>query len=102
MRIRDDVDAGNDDYEFGVNVTFGAYFSKTNSSLTIFNDTLEQVLLYGNNDDNDVYVGDTELGTAITLTFTPSQANATAPVIWTCAVGNNTALFRFVPTECRH
>ena len=42
------------------------------------------------------------LGTAITLTFTPSQAAAGAPVVWTCAVANNTALFRFVPSECRH
>jgi hypothetical protein len=67
MRIRDDLDVGNDDYEFGVSPTFGAYFSKTNSSLTLFNDTLEQVVLYANYDNNDIYVGDTEVGTAMTL-----------------------------------
>jgi len=67
MRIRDDLDVGNDVYEFGVSQTFGAYFSKGVDPLTLFNDTLEQILLYANNDDNDIYVGDTELGTAITL-----------------------------------
>lgn len=67
MRIRDDLDIGDDDYEFGVSQTFGAYFSKTNSSLTMFNDTLEQIVLYANYGNNDIYVGDTEVGTAMTL-----------------------------------
>ncbi len=42
------------------------------------------------------------LGTAVTLTFTPSQTGAGAPVVWTCSVANNTTMFRFVPSECRH
>ena len=44
----------------------------------------------------------TTVGTAITLTFVPSQATtAGSPIVWTCCSGN-TSLFRFVPAECRH
>ena len=42
------------------------------------------------------------LGTAVTLTFTPTQGAAGAPIVWTCSVANNTSMFRFVPGECRH
>jgi len=42
------------------------------------------------------------LGTAITLTFTPSQTAAGAPIVWTCSVGGTTTLYRYVPSECRH
>jgi type IV pilus assembly protein PilA len=42
------------------------------------------------------------IGTAITLTFVPSQAAAAgSPIVWTCNAGAS-ALFRFVPAECRH
>ena len=42
------------------------------------------------------------LGTAVTLTFTATQAAAGAPIVWTCSVANNTTMFRYVPGECRH
>ena len=42
---------------------------------------------------------DTGAGTALSLTFTPSQTNATAPVNWECATTAGTE--RFVPAECR-
>ena len=42
------------------------------------------------------------VGTAITLTFVPSQAAAAgSPIVWTCCAGNS-SLYRFVPAECRH
>ena len=44
----------------------------------------------------------TTVGTALTLTFIPSQATTSgSPIVWTCCAGN-TSLFRFVPAECRH
>ena len=42
------------------------------------------------------------VGTAITLTFVPSQGTTSgSPIVWTCNAGN-TSLYRFVPSECRH
>jgi acrosin len=67
MEIRDSSDQGNDDYYFDVSATFGPYFDKSSGPLTIFNDTLEQIHMQANNDNNDIFVGDTEFGTAITL-----------------------------------
>jgi hypothetical protein len=67
MEIRDSSDQGSDDYFFDVSATFGPYFDKSSGPLTIFNDTLEQIQMQANNDNNDIYVGDTEFGTAITL-----------------------------------
>lgn len=43
----------------------------------------------------------TTLGTAVTLTFTPTQTAAGAPLVWMCSVANNTSMFKYVPAECR-
>jgi type IV pilus assembly protein PilA len=41
----------------------------------------------------------TSVGTAVTITLTPSM-NAGSPVTWTCTAGS-TAQFKYVPAECR-
>jgi type IV pilus assembly protein PilA len=43
----------------------------------------------------------TSVGTNVTITLTPSFAAADGKVIWTCATGN-TAVHKYVPSECRH
>src|SRR5205823_3340168 len=42
----------------------------------------------------------TSVGTAVTIILTPSL-QADGKVTWACGTGNNTSLFKFVPTECR-
>ena len=42
----------------------------------------------------------TSVGTAVTLSLTPSL-QSDGKVIWACATGN-TATYKFVPAECRH
>jgi type IV pilus assembly protein PilA len=41
------------------------------------------------------------LGTLLTVALLPSLA-AENRVIWTCTVPTGTAMFRYVPAECRH
>jgi type IV pilus assembly protein PilA len=42
----------------------------------------------------------TTVGTDVTVVLTPSIAGDR--VIWNCTTGGDTALFKFVPPECRH
>ena len=43
----------------------------------------------------------TSVGTAVTITFVPTQGSvAGSPIVWTCQ--STSALFRYVPAECRH
>ena len=41
------------------------------------------------------------VGTGVTIVLTPSLAGD-GKVIWTCGTGGNTAVFKFVPAECRN
>ncbi len=43
----------------------------------------------------------TSLGTVVTIVLTPSFSPADGKVIWACSTGG-TALFKYVPAECRH
>jgi type IV pilus assembly protein PilA len=43
----------------------------------------------------------TSLGTAVTVILTPSFSPVDGKVIWTCTTGN-TAIYKYVPAECRH
>ena len=43
----------------------------------------------------------TTVGTAITITLTPSIATGGA-VVWTCSAGSDTARHKYAPAECRH
>ncbi len=42
------------------------------------------------------------LGTAVTIMLKPAILGNDPRVQWSCTTGNSTALFRFVPAECRH
>jgi hypothetical protein len=66
LRIRDSNDNGNDDYFFAESATFGNYFDKDSSGILIYSE-LEEIHLLANNDANDVYVSDTPAGTDVTL-----------------------------------
>ena len=41
------------------------------------------------------------VGTAVTVILTPS-VSANGAVIWVCSTGGNTAMYKYVPAECRH
>ena len=44
----------------------------------------------------------TSVGTTVTIILTPSLNTLDGKVIWACSTGNNTAIYKFVPAECRH
>ena len=44
----------------------------------------------------------TSVGTAVTIQLTPSLNTTDGKVIWLCSTQGQTALFKFVPAECRH
>ena len=41
------------------------------------------------------------VGTAVTITLTPQVNSTDGKVIWTCSTGSS-AMYRYVPAECRH
>ncbi len=41
------------------------------------------------------------VGTAVTVILTPTYSAVDGKVIWTCSTGN-TAIHKYVPSECRH
>ena len=41
------------------------------------------------------------VGTAVTITLTPSYSPIDGKIVWACATGGNTAVYRFVPSDCR-
>jgi type IV pilus assembly protein PilA len=43
----------------------------------------------------------TSVGTAVTITLTPTRSSADGKLIWTCATGS-ASQHKFVPAECRH
>lgn len=43
----------------------------------------------------------TSVGTAVTIILTPSLL-ADGKIVWACGTGANTAIYKFVPAECRH
>ena len=43
----------------------------------------------------------TSVGTAVTVILTPSLATD-GKVIWSCGTGATTAIYKYVPAECRH
>ena len=44
----------------------------------------------------------TSVGTAVTIILAPVKLGGDPRVRWTCGTGGNTALFKYVPAECRH
>jgi type IV pilus assembly protein PilA len=42
------------------------------------------------------------VGTTVTVILTPSLNTLDGKVLWACGTGNNTAVYKFVPAECRH
>ena len=42
------------------------------------------------------------VGTAITIILRPSYSPSDGKIVWACETGGNTAVYRFVPAECRH
>ena len=44
----------------------------------------------------------TSVGTAVTITLTPAFNAADGKILWSCNAGGDVALYKFVPTECRH
>ena len=51
------------------------------------------ITVFGNSDANSV-------GTAVTIVLTPTLA-ADGKVTWACGTGANTAVYKYVPAECR-
>jgi type IV pilus assembly protein PilA len=43
----------------------------------------------------------TSVGTAVTITLTPTRSATDGKILWACTAGD-TAQFKFVPAECRH
>jgi type IV pilus assembly protein PilA len=43
----------------------------------------------------------TSVGTAVTITLTPTRSTADGKVIWVCSSGDP-SVYKFVPAECRH
>ena len=44
----------------------------------------------------------TSVGTAVTIVLEPAILGGDPRVRWTCGAGGITALFKYVPAECRH
>ena len=42
------------------------------------------------------------VGTAVDIILTPSKNTTDGRLDWVCSAGGNTAMFRFVPANCRH
>jgi type IV pilus assembly protein PilA len=55
-----------------------------------------------NNGVISIYGSSSSVGTDITIVLSPTAGDAGLPVAWTCSVGANTTLYRYVPAECRH
>jgi hypothetical protein len=46
-------------------------------------------------------VGDaTKLGADVTVVLTPTISGGR--ILWACSTGGNSAVFKYVPAECRH
>ena len=42
------------------------------------------------------------VGTNVTIVLTPSLNTGDGKVVWACGTGANTAVYKYVPAECRH
>ena len=95
----------------GAQKTSIAEFAQTNNTLTSAGQGLTFAPLTGKlvagsnvtaNGTITVAGSSTSVGTALTISLTPSLASD-GKIIWACTTGNPTAaLFRFVPAQCRN
>ena len=47
-----------------------------------------------------IFGSDASLGADVTVVLTPQISNG--KILWACSTGGNTAIFKYVPAECRH